>query len=171
MSWVMIRGTSSWRLRRWSGCRDCTPAKGLNDSIRTRLWIDRQNDPLVMYGLRRSTFTPPGVHSHLMTDDEVARAVSHQIGSGLLQVCEKEIPLLNRPTDGHSVSEMPLEETTAPSRSAARTPAPTPVAKQPEPASFGKEADLVALAAVLTAAAESGTPFCEECAKAAAGEK
>ncbi len=41
----------------------------------------------------------------------------------------------------------------------------------PDAALFPENAELVAIAAVLTAAAEDGVPFCEECAKAAAARR
>lgn len=172
MSWIMNRGTSSWRLCRWSGGKDCDPAKGLSDPFQVRQWIDQQRDPLMMDRLRRGLNVPAGISPHMMSDDEVARTLSHEISWNRVHVCVNEVQLIAERTDGHSYAGA-AEPAPPPPRAAARsTPSPSSAPKPSDQPSFGKEADLVALAGVLTSASESGTPFCEECAKAAAaGDK
>ncbi|MBL8173139.1 MAG: hypothetical protein JNK48_00630 [Bryobacterales bacterium] len=166
MSWISMRGTSGWKVCRWSSCGDCHPAKGVGDGWQARQWIDRQRDPLLMGTLRRSLFTPPGIHAHLMSDDEVVQSMTQHLGMKMVHVCEKEVSLLLQRTEGHS---LPGGESTAPPVSRSTAPPPTtPAPRQQDQPSFGKEADLVALAGVLKSASETGTPFCEECAKAAA---
>jgi len=170
MSWISLRGTSTWKLCRWNGCADCHPTKGLGEPLQARQWIDRQSDPLLMGTLRRSFYTPAGIHPHLMGNDEVLHTMSHHLGMKMVHVCEKEIPLLTQRTEGHALPGAPVEATPAPRPAARSTTSPAPSQDQP---SFGKEADLIAMAGVLKSASESGTPFCEECAKAeaAAGGK
>ncbi len=165
MAWMRTGGTSLWKLCRWSDCGECHPASRLDNPIRTRLWMDQQSDPLLMQHMRRALFTETGVHSHMMEDGDVASVMSHQISSRMLHVCEKEVPLLLQRTDGHAVAHAEVES--APVERSTRSSS-TPAPKAAEPPSFGREADLAAMAGVLKAAAETGTPFCEECAKAAA---
>lgn len=165
MSWISLRGTSTWKVCRWHGCGDCHPTEGLGDPLQARQWITRQNDPLLMGTLRRSFFTPAGIHPHLMGDDEVLHTMSHHVGLRMVHICEKEIPLLLQRTDGHAPPEAE-PEAPPPPRTASRSTAPSQQTQ--EQPSFGKEADLIAMAGVLKSAAETGTPFCEECAKAAA---
>lgn len=170
MSWIMNRGTASWRMCRWSSGKGCDPAKGLGDPFQARQWIDQQRDPLLMDRLRRGMNIPAGISPHMLSDDEVARTLAHELSWNRVHVCVKDVQLIAERTDGHSYAGS--SEEAAPPRPAPRSSSsPSSAPKPSEQPSFGKEADLVALAGVLTSAAESGTPFCEECAKAAAGGK
>ncbi|MFN7935442.1 MAG: hypothetical protein U0R19_19085 [Bryobacteraceae bacterium] len=168
MSWIMNRGTASWRLCRWSNGKGCDPAKGLSDPYQARQWIDQQRDPLLMSRLRRGMNVPAGQSPHMLSDDEVARTVAHEISWKRVHVCVKEAQLIAERTDGHSYAGASQEAAPPPRPANRAAPPPSNAPKTNDQPSFGKEADLVALAGVLTSAAESGTPFCEECAKAAA---
>jgi hypothetical protein len=165
MSWIMNRGIASWRMCRWTGPDECKPVTGFGDPLQARQWIDHQSDPLLMDRLRRSMNVPAGIAAHTMSDDEVARTVSYELSWNRVHVCLTEVPAIARRTDGHSEAGTP--ESAPAERSGRAAPAPS-APKAAEQPSFGKEADLVALAGVLTSASEEGTPFCVECAKAAA---
>ncbi|MCV2355938.1 hypothetical protein LNV09_17490 [Paucibacter sp. B2R-40] len=77
---------------------------------------------------------------------------------------------LRRPLAYQLVPVAAPVSTPAPAAPAPAGPRPAVAAAPPEPvdSTFGSSLDVAAMVAVLKAAAESGVPFCEECARAAA---
>jgi hypothetical protein len=66
----------------------------------------------------------------------------------------------------------PVRREAAPASSRAAPVRTAPVAAAPAPDStFDRDLDVPAMVAALTQAARDGTPFCEECAKAAAAQR
>lgn len=94
-----------------------------------------------------------------MTDDEILERVANLIGGGFLHV---HIRVVEVREDGGSAVQAAVEQAPVPIRREAARPVVIP-----ESDSLASDADHAAIAGVLKAAAASGVPFCEECAKAA----
>ncbi|HWQ56778.1 MAG TPA: hypothetical protein VN442_24035 [Bryobacteraceae bacterium] len=93
-----------------------------------------------------------------MNDDQVLATVSRLMSTGELLA---SVDWKNR------ISVPEVGEEGEPAPSGAQPPASS--REQPDENTFGNDHDGGAQAGALGAAAESGVPFCEECARAAAG--
>jgi hypothetical protein len=123
-----------------------------------------------MAALRALLADVSGVPGPLIDDHDVIVLASEELARGRLRVMRHEATFdLPAPTAGSGPPRRsrppapPQEKAAAPRRSrpAPRQPAPT----GPDPIQF---MDQTAQADTLVAAAESGVPFCEECARQAA---
>lgn len=103
-----------------------------------------------------------GLPAAMLDDDEVIEQFAWRLQTGQIQMqYEIELRESSLPTELIAPAQ-PVDET--PPKSAP-VPEPPP---EPEEPTFGPTAELAAIIGVLKKAAQAGTPFCEECAKAAA---
>ena len=123
-------------------------------------------------GLRTLLAETLGIPGHLVGDHDVVTLAAEELVRGRLRIIRHKTTFdLPAPTAGagpprrRAPPPPPREKPAAPPRSrpAPRQPAPT----GPDPIQF---LDQDAQAATLEAAAASGVPFCEECARRAAGQ-
>ena len=115
-----------------------------------------KGDPGAMAGLRRLLDERDWLYqTSRMNDDAVIKAVAELLGKGELVAGVEWKPRLSAP---------PQPEAAAP---AAGPSAPSSTQEEPDPNTFNDN-DGAAQAAALINAAQSGVPFCEECARLAA---
>lgn len=101
-------------------------------------------------------------------DHQVVQQLQVAVAQGRLPSGDAVAPTLRRLAP---VGAPPPPAPAPPPASAARAPA---AAVAPPPAvetTFGLDLDVAAMVAVLQQAAQDGTPFCEECARAAAAQR
>jgi hypothetical protein len=152
---VLIKSTSASMLRflwRDNGCR-------FRDASHARQFLSQfKSDPVAMASLRTLVGERDWLHSPArLSDDEVIKAVGSLLARGDLVAGFEWKPRIKAPVK---------EEAEA---AGAASPSREPQAQEPDPNTFGGDHDAAAQAAALSAAAQSGVPFCEECARAAQG--
>jgi len=108
----------------------------------------------------RALLPASGRSGQRLTDEQLLRRIAKQLLSGELRVSRAKVETYG----GRGTPPDPAVPKFNVSERRKYEPPPPPK-KEDE---FFPDADLVAIAAVLKAAAESGTPFCEECARKAA---
>lgn len=161
--------SSQWEFHAWHECQAEDDPRLHADRHATLLWLRQfRQDPTAMAGLRsvlhaHSPFTLPLGHS---SDEQVFAALSRLLSSGVLHVHRVAPPATNFPGAGRETA--PAEAAPAARRPAQSSTAATSPAAAEEANTFSSATDAAATAAVLRSASESGVPFCEECAKAAA---
>lgn len=150
-------------------CRGCTPALRAGDATAARAWAEAA--VAVDAGRLRTQVAGLPAEVGLVQIDTAALVdrVAAALASGALRACggaakARLLPLARRlPATAASAP--------APAASSARaTPAPAP-SPAPADSTFGANLDVAAMVAVLQQAAQDGTPFCEECARAAAARE
>jgi hypothetical protein len=150
--WWHERPEPSDRLKEWPTdwasrwARSCRGERDWLRPLRTLLTQERSNE-LVR-----------------LSDDAVLQVIAEGLAAGRLYLYERIREQGNTAPaqDGHAAAPaFPLDERV--NRSSG------PAAPQRDPALFPEDAALTQIAAVLRNAAESGVPFCEECAKKAQG--
>lgn len=97
---------------------------------------------------------------NMVRDIEVVERCIALVASGRLRLLGP-VPKLDVATG------VPTEAAVAPAAAVARPAPPPPRGAPIAPPSFSSELDAAALAATLIEASKAGTPFCEECARAA----
>ena len=101
---------------------------------------------------------PARAHGRIWTDHQVLEETARWLAYGKLQVVPRRRPVM--------ASVTPVEEPVSREVPFAPEASPVPLAK-PTPAPPPPKADLARQADTLRSAADEGTPFCEECARAA----
>lgn len=174
MAWaqqVLGPVSSRWDFHAWHQCEakseTWTPA-GRHTAL---VWLRQfKGDPASMSGLRSMVHAlhpatlPPGFSN----DEQVLEALSGLLSSGVLHVHSVPPPVTGYRDPAYVAAPAqaaPATRRPAPSQSSSST---APVRAAEEADTFSSATDAAATAAVLRSAAESGVPFCEECAKAAA---
>ena len=157
-----------WKVYRWN--EHPNPFRGRSDLALE--WLRRfQNDRLVMSELR-ATLSAAGANAQFWPDDKrVLEEVAARLSSGEFHLCaEASYPF--RTPEAKIMPPDPDAEAAAQIMSAppAAAPAPAPAPEPEPPATLSQNADAAQIAEVLKQAAQRGTPFCEECAKAAAAK-
>jgi hypothetical protein len=97
-----------------------------------------------------------------LRDEDVMEQVANLIKRGVWHVCEPVMPVYK------IIASLTPSFIPVPRRSPVSSQSASPAATAPEPPTLAANADQAGIAAVLTQAAQNGSPFCEECAKAAA---
>lgn len=124
-------------------------------------WLRAFRDKSVLLPALRRLLIEDGVELSRVSDDAILKLVARKIEVGQIGVLqrkwrdESQMPQ----GDGDKPAAFPKAERTPPKASSA-----PPVNEDV----FPRDADLAAIADVLKNASKLGTPFCEECAKAAA---
>lgn len=149
----------------WHECQGCdSPIKaGEYESARTWLRGFLIDDAQAMDLRHRAHGTGDGLGLGTRNGEGVVEELARKIGSGWLRVCS-----LQSTVKQDQAMQTEIGQPTSPppppppvNRSRATTVAAPP----PEPTTMPSNLDAVAMAKVLTAAAESGVPFCEICEK------
>lgn len=159
-----------WKVYRWN--EHPNPFRGRADLALE--WLRRfQNDRLVMSELR-ATLAAAGATTQFSPDDKrVLEEVAARLSSGEFHVCaEASYPF--RTPEAKIMPPDPDAETAAQIMSAPPappSPAPAPAPEAEPPATLPQNADAAQIAEALRQAAQQGTPFCEECAKATQAAK
>ena len=160
-----------WKIYRWN--EHPNPFRGRSDLALE--WLRRfQNNRMVMAELR-DKLASAGANLPKWSDDgRVLQEVADRLSSGEFQVCaESSHPFQTAAavvTPPDPEAEAAAQILAAP-REAPPPPPPAPAAEsEPEP-TLSSCADPAATAENLKQAAGEGVPFCEECAKAAAGQQ
>jgi hypothetical protein len=150
---VIWIGGGKWKCYWWYE-PDGSPR--FNDDLRARTWLQQfQADGFSVAALRSmlAKDQSPGLQG--LSDEEVLQLIAHKLASGEIRVSRSQ------PEDGGTLG--PREEVQSPlfplgDRRAASTSATSRSASEEE-AVFGSNADLVAIAGVLTEASRLGAPF------------
>ncbi len=149
----------------WHECTGCESPLQLGEYESAKIWLSGFlfNDEQLM-NLR--------VSAHHCSDKlgltqrsgkDVVEDLARMIGNGELRVCHKQTVVIHEEPMVMGVAPAEPSQPAPPvsrGRSAPVRPPP------PEPSTLPSNVDAKATAAVLTEAAESGTPFCEACEKA-----
>lgn len=157
-----------WKVYRWN--EHPNPFRGRSDLALE--WLRRfQNDRLVMSELR-ATLAAAGANTQFWPDDKrVLEEVAARLSSGEFHVCAESSYPFHTPA-AEVVPPDPDAETAAQVMSAPpAAPAPAPPPEVETQPTLPQNADPAQIAEVLKQAAQKGTPFCEECAKAAQAAK
>lgn len=159
---------SRWDFHAWHICQAPGGARTFHDRGTAALWLKQfKTNPTVMAGIR-SVVAGHGTSPGGMTDDKVLEELAWQLSKGVLHVHRVPPPRTAwRTAQGESAPADPPVISQRPTPSQAGS-APPPLRQAEEADTFSSQTDAVGTAAVLRRAAASGTPFCEECAKAAA---
>jgi hypothetical protein len=120
-------------------------------------------DPNLVRNVRRMVARSTHTDVFRLPDHAIRKLAAREIEYGRFRILARYIP-----TPAGIVSEG--SEISTPLLPPRRSPSSSPSAPADEQ-TFPPDADAVAIAAVLQDAANSGVPFCEECAKAAAAQK
>lgn len=159
----LVISLGGWQLHRASECHLSTRLASLEKGSAARYWLQaHRKDIFAMTAMRKALLVEGSslLLTHLL-DEDVIEQVAHLLKRGRWHVCEPMMQV-------HKVIALAQPAfAPAPRRAVAPAPAPPPVVEIPEDPSLSRNADHDALAAVLTDAAASGVPFCEECAKMA----
>ena len=155
-----------WRLRWWYERPDASETKGLVgvNLERPRQWLGfARGEFQFLPALRRLLAEHGRSDIWQLTDDVVVDLAAQQLSARRITVLQYE------PPERTGTSPDPVAEVVKPFPKEKREPKrPTHAPPTPEEAVFPKDVQLVAVAKVLQDASKQGTPFCEECAKAAA---
>lgn len=158
-----LQSLGGWQLHR--GNPDCSsrrlphPENGLS----AKYWLQScRKDPFAIDAMRRALQAEAASVSLVrLRDEDVIEHAANLIKRGAWHVCEAVMPVY-KILAAEQPSFIPVP------RRGPGSSQSTPVANAPEQPTLAGNADQAGIAAVLTQAAEDGTPFCEECAKAAA---
>lgn len=147
----------------WSQCSDCISPVLPGDLVSARQWVGRFiGDDVMMARLRLLALAAGAESSPSLCDDQsLADRITAGITAGSIRVCGPAQPLTLL---GLAAVRAPVA---APARAAA-PPRAAAVALHAVETTFGPDLAVAAMVSVLLQAAQDGTPFCEECAKAAA---
>jgi hypothetical protein len=150
---VIWIGGGKWRCYWWYE-PDGSPR--FNDDLWARTWLQQfQADGFSVAALRSMLARDQSTGLQALSDEEVLQLIAHKLVSGEIRVSRSQ------PEDGGALT--PREEEASPlfPLSERRAPSAAGSASSPydEEAVFSSNADLVAIAGVLTDAARLGTPF------------
>ena len=127
-------------------------------------WLRSFRDKYVLIPALRRLLIQDGVELSRISDDGILKLVTRKLEIGQIGVLQRKWKDESQMPQGDGDREKP-----PPFPKAERTAPKTSSAPLPEDV-FPRDADLAAIADVLKNASKAGTPFCEECAKAAAAE-
>lgn len=167
--------SSRWTLHPWHGCT--REAQRFTDRTSALVWLQQlRGDLQAMYALRtlllRYGMGGMGAHLARINDGELLQHVAAMLASGLLHAHSVAAPATLFATAAQASA---AAQTEALSRPVSRV-SPTPSSSAPAPppqaqlslTTFSAHMDAAATAVALCAAAATGAPFCEECARRAA---
>jgi hypothetical protein len=156
-----LKNLPGWQLHRANACRG-RRLVGFERGFSAVYWLrTRQKDPFAIITMRR-VLVEAGLSLPLnrLRDEDVVKQVAHLVESGRWHICEPMVKV-------YTVKTLPPTAFAPVPRRAPKSSEPA-VSEVPENNTLAGSADQDAIAAALTQAAESGVPFCEECAKLAA---
>jgi hypothetical protein len=150
-----------WKIYRW----DRHPNRFRGRADLALAWLQRfENDRRVMSELRH-LLVESGNAMPRATDRQVLEDIAQRLAAGELHVCaESSHPFHHDTTEVKIPAESEEEPAAGPSPAPAPAPPPPPPAAQE---TLPEDADADKIADSLKEAAQNGTPFCEECKKAA----
>lgn len=148
----------------WHECAGCVSPVSAGDAVAARQWAAGAVGVDATMARLRLHAAEAGLEPNAARADDqnLADSISAGIASGLLKVCgaARSVKLL-----GFVASLAPAPAPAAPAPARQRSAAAPPPAFE---VGFAAGLDVAAMVAVLKQAAQDGTPFCEECAKAGA---
>ena len=169
--------SSRWNFHSWSRCDDPGEARTFGDRSAAAHWLRQfRSDPIAMAELRAlaATIHDAGPDLWRARDEQVLESVAWLLARGVLHV--HRVPATAtawRPATANVVASTATAPRSRPTSAPNATNSPAqpsaPVKQADEPDTFSARTDAEATAQVLREAAIAGVPFCEECAKAAAG--
>ena len=165
------QSASRWEIHPWHGCKATDESLAFSHRSVALFWLRQfRTDAIVMANFRSviSEYSRVGSPLWRKTDEQVLDDLSWLLSEGVLHVHRVPPPLTAWQTGTETApTEIAPAARPTPSQSSA-----APVARVVEDAdTFSSQLDAAAMAAVLSDAAASGVPFCEECAKAAAAAR
>ena len=155
-------GLWRWTIHRWN--EHPNPFVGRPDLA--LLWLRQfEGDALFLQELRRLVGSPASLSGD---DGRLIQEAAEQMSAGRLQICGEFCGHYQSPATDVKFAE--AEEEAIPAKPPAPAPSPAPsteeTAQEASQSAFPPSTDESAMAEVLKSAAQDGTPFCEECAKA-----
>ncbi len=158
----VLKNLPGWQLHRAIACRG-RRLVGFERGFSAKYWLQtRQKDPFAMITMRRVLVeTGLSLPLNRMRDEDVVKQIAHLVESGRWHICEPVVKV-------YTVKTLPESAFAPVPRRGPKSSEPPAVSEVPENNTLAGSADQDGIVAALTQAAESGVPFCEECAKMAA---
>lgn len=159
----LVRLLGGWQLHRASECRFGRRLVGLENGLSASHWLQTyRKNAFAMDAMRRVLLQERlSLQLSRLRDEDVIEQVAHMLKSGRWHVCEPVMHVY-KVIAAEEPAVMPV-----PRRGPAASEPPPPVRDVPDADTLAGNADQAAIAVVLGIAANSGAPFCEECAKLA----
>jgi len=145
----------------WHECKNCTKHSRFPSQSSALFFLERfRTNEVAMDSLRRLIRGGEGSPALQVSNEyEVFNQVAHMLARGELHLTLKPLDLGTGATEPKKEASQPRPQ---PMAEPIRRPAPAPPPPPPEEPVFHPNVDLGAIAQVLTHAAQSGVPFCEE---------